>query len=204
LWLELVLLFVGIPMIYIVELANPPKITVLGIGLAYCIAILFIDKSFSFKSIFRFSGFGNGFRKSILLFIAFLFISATAVYLIPGLELFNFPKQEPSIWLLVMIFYPLFSVIPQSIIYRSFFFHRYRNLFGNEQILFFAAAAVFAYAHLIYGHWISVFFTFAGGILFNGIYLKTRSLPLSALMHALYGNWVFTVGLGDFFYVEVT
>ena len=28
-----------------------------------------------------------------------------------------------------MIFYPLVSVYPQEIIFRSFFFHRYRDLF---------------------------------------------------------------------------
>lgn len=202
--LELALLFVGIPMIYVFELANPPKIAVLAIGLGYCVSILIIDKSFKFGSLIETGNFGKNFLRTLPLFLSFTGLSVTSVYFLPGLELFDFPQQEPRIWVMVMIFYPLFSVIPQSIIYRSFFFHRYKSLFGNEMMLFIAAAAMFSYAHLIYGHWISVFFTFAGGLMFNKVYQKTGSLPLSALVHALYGNWIFTVGLGGYFYVEVT
>jgi uncharacterized protein len=42
--------------------------------------------------------------------------------------------------------------------------------------------------------------TFFGGILFAWRYVETGSLLTSSVEHALYGCWLFTVGLGVYFY----
>jgi len=40
----------------------------------------------------------------------------------------------------------------------------------------------------------------AGGWLFGGTYRRSRSLGLVCLEHALYGDLIFTVGLGQYFF----
>ncbi|BCB83640.1 hypothetical protein [Phytohabitans suffuscus] len=40
-------------------------------------------------------------------------------------QLFDLPREEPLIWALVAVFYPLLSVYPQELIYRAFLLHRY-------------------------------------------------------------------------------
>jgi len=42
--------------------------------------------------------------------------------------------------------------------------------------------------------------TLAGGLLFAFRYAQTGSLATSCFEHALYGCWLFTVGLGQNFY----
>jgi len=39
--------------------------------------------------------------------------------------------------------------------------------------------------------------TFIGGVLFAYTYQKTKSTALVAIEHAVYGNWLFTVGMGE-------
>ena len=39
-----------------------------------------------------------------------------------------------------------------------------------------------------------------GGVLFARTYLTSGSLAMAALEHALYGNFIFTIGLGEFFF----
>jgi len=62
-----------------------------------------------------------------------------------------------------------------------------------------ANAASFAFMHIIFHNPIAVIFTFVGGALFAWRYYQTRSLFVSSVEHALYGCWMFTVGLGQYF-----
>jgi membrane protease YdiL (CAAX protease family) len=105
--------------------------------------------------------------------------------------------------------YPLFSVYPQGLIYRAFFFHRYRPLVEacaplvRAWLLIVVSGATFALMHILFHNWIAVALTFPGGILFAVRYCNTRSLAVSSIEHALYGCFLFTIGLGQFFYVRV-
>jgi uncharacterized protein len=56
--------------------------------------------------------------------------------------------------------------------------------------------------HILFHNWIALALTFPGGILFALRYCNTRSLAVSSLEHALYGCFLFTIGLGQFFYVR--
>jgi hypothetical protein len=42
-----------------------------------------------------------------------------------------------------------------------------------------------------------LFLTFLGGVLFALTYNKTRSTLLVSIEHAIYGSWLFTVGMGN-------
>jgi hypothetical protein len=92
-------------------------------------------------------------------------------------------------------------VYPQGIIYRAFFEQRYAPLFGSRSAMMVPVAALaFAFSHIIFINGWSVILTFLGGWMFFQTYRRTNSLLLSAWEHALYGWWMFTVGLGSLFY----
>jgi len=99
-----------------------------------------------------------------------------------------------------MLLYPLLSVYPQELLYRAFFFHRYQPLFGSGWRMLLASAFAFGFAHVILGNWISVVLCLIGGLLFALTCQHSGSLLLTCLDHALFGNFIFTVGLGQFFY----
>jgi hypothetical protein len=123
-----------------------------------------------------------------------------------------FPRGNYELWLQVMMLYPAISVVTQEIIYRVFYFHRYAPLLENRPILeIILSAALFSFAHLmLFGirqdpiHWQSIAISFAGGLLFSYRYYTTKSFWAVALEHSLYGNLIYTVGLGLFFYTGVS
>jgi membrane protease YdiL (CAAX protease family) len=115
-------------------------------------------------------------------------------------QLFDLPREKPLIWGLVVVFYPLFSVYPQELIYRAFLLHRYAPLLRSGAWAAAASAAAFGFAHVIFANVLSVLLTLAGGWLFARRYQKTRSLLAASVEHALYGVLAFTVGFGDLFY----
>jgi hypothetical protein len=120
-------------------------------------------------------------------------------FVFPG-NFFDMPREKPLLWSLVMILYPLLSVYPQELIYRTFFFERYRQLFPTYWFAIVASAVVFGFVHIIYQNQLAVFFTLIGGFFFAETYAYTRSLRLVWLEHALYGCLIFTIGLGEFFH----
>jgi membrane protease YdiL (CAAX protease family) len=67
-----------------------------------------------------------------------------------------------------------------------------------------ASAVVFAFLHIVFRNWLAVALTFVGGLLFAASYAETGSLATSSFEHALYGCWLFTVGLGQYFYHGTT
>lgn len=127
------------------------------------------------------------------------FLVGVTLLVLPD-KLFRFPLEQPALWLAIMIYYPLLSVIPQEVIYRAYFFHRYRGLFGTEAVMVVASAAAFGWVHVMFGHWLSVVLAMLGGMLFAWTWTRTRSLWAVAFEHALYGCFAFTVGLRPFFY----
>jgi membrane protease YdiL (CAAX protease family) len=115
-------------------------------------------------------------------------------------KIFNLPHSKTGLWLIVMVIYPFFSALPQELIYRAFFFHRYRPIFPGEGQMALASVTAFAFMHIIFGNAIAPLLTIPGGYLFCRTYARTGSLPAAAIEHAAYGDIVFTVGLGVYFY----
>ncbi len=114
--------------------------------------------------------------------------------------LFSFVRTQPAFWLLVMVAYPLLSVIPQEIIFRSFFFARYKHLFTTPRLMILASGIAFGFAHILFHNWVAPLLCLLGGVMFARTYHQQRSLLLVSLEHALYGNFLFTLGLGRYFY----
>ncbi|WP_250000906.1 type II CAAX prenyl endopeptidase Rce1 family protein [Actinoplanes sp. M2I2] len=130
--------------------------------------------------------------------VSVLTVAAMAVF--DRDNLFVLPRENPGLWLLIIVFYPLVSVYPQELIYRAFLLHRYEPVFGTGKRAAAASAVAFGFAHLLFGNVIAVVATVAGGWLFARRYQKTGSLLVVSIEHALYGITIFTVGLGQYFY----
>ena len=126
--------------------------------------------------------------------------AAACVALITPGRLFDMPRQETALWLVVVVAYPLLSVYPQELLYRAFLLHRYAPLLGTGRGAAAAGAVVFAFAHLLFGNVLAVVATLLGGWLFARRYQRTGSLLVVSVEHALYGITIFAVGLGRFFY----
>jgi membrane protease YdiL (CAAX protease family) len=116
----------------------------------------------------------------------------------------EFPRNRPDTYWTIMLLYPLMSVPPQELVYRTFFFHRYGALFGHAWWAAIALnALLFGLGHIVVGTQLAIFGTMATGLLFALRYALTRSFWAVYLEHALWGALVFTVGLGRFFFTGV-
>lgn len=123
-----------------------------------------------------------------------------AVYFLVPQLLFSLIRRSPRLWALIFLLYPLLSVYPQELLYRAFFFHRYQPLFGRGWGMLAASALAFGFVHIIFRNWLAVGLCVIGGFLFSLTYQTSGSLLLACLDHAIFGNFLFTIGLGQFFY----
>jgi len=197
-WIEMAGVFLGIPLLLSADFVPRPKILALLAVCIACLVLLWRDKTFDHSR----SGL-NGFRNWRTLSIRFVIISSClALYmvLIEPENVLAILRSNPTLWALIMITYPVLSVVPQEIIYRAFFFHRYGSLFTNKSIGIVLNAALFAFAHILFRNWVAVIGSFIAGLLWATTYLGSKSLLVVTLEHALYGNFVFTLGMGYYFY----
>lgn len=124
-------------------------------------------------------------------------ISSTAyIYYFKNTSLFEMPLSNPILWLFILMVYSFFSVTLQEYMYRVFYFNRFEIFFKSKASFIIVNALVFSLAHSFLKNWLILIFTFVGGVLFALTYFKTRSILLVCVEHALYGFWLFTVGIG--------
>ncbi|MGA2250224.1 CPBP family intramembrane glutamic endopeptidase [Terracidiphilus sp.] len=197
---EFFVLFVALPLGYRFAPVRIPALPVLWVIAAYAWWRLVRDTHFDRARMWDIGALPG--RAGLIL--AIFAIVALAIWLgvrrfAPELE-WSFVRSNPGFWAIVMAAYPVLSVYPQGIIYRAFFFERYSAIFPSRWAMIVASAAAFAFMHLIFRNWLAVGLTFAGGLLFAWRYGETGSLATSSFEHALYGCWLFTVGLGQYFY----
>lgn len=115
-------------------------------------------------------------------------------------KMFSIAREKPTALLTVFIAYPILSALPQELIFCSFLFHRYKRFFPTQNTRIFVSALVFAYAHVLYINPVAPSLSFIAGLIFAHTYNKTRSLALVTIEHALYGNALFLIGLGWYFW----
>jgi membrane protease YdiL (CAAX protease family) len=127
-------------------------------------------------------------------------LMVAGVALVDPARLLDLPRQQPQLWVAIVVFYPLVSVYPQELLFRAFLLHRYAPVFGTGRAAAVASTVAFGFAHLLFGNIVAVLMTLVGGWLFARRYQRTASLLTVSIEHALYGITIFTVGLGDLFY----
>jgi hypothetical protein len=197
---EFLLLFVALPLAYRYSPVPVPALPLLWAVAGYALWRLLSDPQFNRAQLWN-AGQLPGRIGVILILFA---VVALALWLgvrrfAPHLE-WSFVRQHPAFWAVVMVAYPVLSVYPQGVLYRAFFFERYATLFPGKWAMIAASAAAFAFLHIIFRNSLAVALTFCGGLLFAARYAESSSLATSSFEHALYGCWLFTVGLGQYFY----
>jgi membrane protease YdiL (CAAX protease family) len=198
--LELLILFVALPLSYRFSPVRIPALPLLWGVAGYALWQLWIDRAFDRTKLWNAAALPGHLRAIFAIFgVVALLIWVGVRRFAPHLE-WSFVRQHPVFWAVVMAAYPVLSVYPQGVLYRAFFFERYGSLFPGKWAMIVASAAAFAFLHIIFRNPLAVALTFAGGLLFAARYAETGSLATSTFEHALYGCWLFTVGLGQYFY----
>ena len=129
---------------------------------------------------------------SILLFFFTLFIFPEKLFIIQ--------KNNEQLIYKIFLFYPLLSAFPQEFIFCTFFFNRYKNLFHTKREMIVMSALIFCLAHIYFINLVAPLLSLFGGFLFAYTYNKTKSLFITTIEHSLYGNTLFFIGLGWFFW----
>ena len=193
---ELISLFILIPVILTLNVHPILKIAPVLVGVIFCIYISLKQHLFSLKELLSIQP--NKIWKPIIIqFGLFLIFSTLLMYFFNYENLFIVVRKNWVIWLGITFFYSIFSVYPREFLYRTFFFKRYSILFKKSFILIFVNASVFSMAHLAFNNLLVLALTFIGGILFAFTYHRSKSLLLTSIEHALYGSWLFTLGMGE-------
>ncbi|MBT8393585.1 MAG: CPBP family intramembrane metalloprotease [Bacteroidia bacterium] len=136
-------------------------------------------------------------KVTLVKFLIIALLTTLYVWFTNRSDLFVVLRNKPVLWLIILFVYSLLSVYPQEILYRTFFFQRYRSLFKNEKLFILLNALVFSMGHLFFKNGLVLVLTFFGGLLFAMTYAKTKSTVLVSIEHAIYGSWLFTVGMGS-------
>lgn len=196
-WIEFLVLFGVIPTLFLLPLGRAVTASIVLGGLAYVVVV-----SVKAKVISRHAFGLNGFRAwfgVLARVVVFALVTTFAVWRLAPDELFTIVRRAPRLWITMSVVYCVFSVYPQGLLFRGFFFSRYDDLFPDSTALIVAGAVVFSYAHTLIAHPLVFVLTFFGGLLFGLTYRRSGSLLVVAIEHALYGLWLFTVGLGGIF-----
>ncbi len=193
--IEFFIIFILIPVSFAITYPIWIRVIIALLGFAYVFYILIRVEKFSLK-IKSNIDWKLFIKRTSLVFVLIILCTTLYVYLMDANKLFCVVLNKPIQWIVILFVYSLFSVWPQEIIYRTFFFARYEALFVNRKLFVFINAIVFSLAHIFFKNTLVMVLTFIGGLLFAYTYVKTRSTTLISIEHALYGNWLFTVGMG--------
>lgn len=211
---EFLALFLVQPLALFFLPARIPPIPLLWAWCLFCLVLLYRDPTFPRRQLWNTAPLRAQLPSILILFAIAAALTALAVIHYAPQTLFDMPRAHTTLWAGVIIFYPLLSVWPQGVIYRVFILHRYQSLLqiknGDSPArhptqtwpLTLLSAAAFSLMHIVFHNWIAVALTFPGGILFARRFQRTRSHPVSCVEHALYGCFLFTIGLGSYFYVR--
>jgi membrane protease YdiL (CAAX protease family) len=199
--LELLILFGGIPAAMKWGPLPRSPIPILVLGAALCGWVLWRDPSFDRARLWNAAGFQSQTWAVLLSPIASAPLLFALVWWLARDQTFLLPRQQPALWLLILIAYPLLSVYPQELLYRAFFFHRYAAILPTPAWRIAASAAAFSFGHVFFRvPLVAMPLTLIGGALFAYHYEVTGSLLAASIEHALYGDLIFTIGLGRYFF----
>lgn len=201
LWLEFVLLCVAVPGFIILGRHAQYMFGFLWAATLYACVVLYISHRQKISEWWRWSAVTWGNLKPILFrwVIASIGMGIFLYFYEPSL-MFNLIERNPGILPFLLVGYPVLSALPQELVFCTFFFARYAVLFITEQRLVLASAITFAYAHMLYINPVAPLLSFFGGMIFARTYARHHSLALVTIEHALYGNSLFIIGLGRYFY----
>jgi uncharacterized protein len=203
-WIELVVLYMATPLAlawgfdrFAYRRAMAP---LLWLASAVAVAVLLRDATFDRRVLFRFRL--DPYVQVVALRFCILAgpLLAMGRWLSPD-DFLQLPRRRPGLWLAFAALYPVLSAVPQGVLFRVYFEHRFGVLFESRPSLLVAGALVFSLGHVVFRNVPALLLTAAGGALFLDTYLHTQSMLLAAAEHGAYGVVAFTAGLGRFLYL---
>lgn len=201
LMMEFLILCIAVPSYIIVTKSAPFMFAFLWGAAGYAYFIMRICHPEELKDSFKLRKFKASLMPPMLIrWVIASILMIAFLYWYDPLQLFFLPKQSPEMVLILLCLYPIISALPQEFIFCSFFFRRYRPFFGTGYKMVLASAVIFAYAHILYLNPIAPALSLLGGLIFAETYRRTHSLALVTFEHGLYGNALFVIGLGWYFY----
>jgi membrane protease YdiL (CAAX protease family) len=199
--LEILLLFVGVPAaMRWGPLPRNPLPILIGAG-GLCAWLLLRDPNFDPSLLWNAAGLRAYLGQALLaMLVSVPLLWALMRWLVPD-EAFALVRRQPGLWVLILIAYPIVSVYPQELLYRAWLHHRLTPLVPGMAGRIVLSALAFAWGHVFFpAPRVAMLLTLAGGVLFAWHYEVSRSLLVPSLEHALFGDLLFTIGLGRYFY----
>ncbi|MCB0400403.1 MAG: CPBP family intramembrane metalloprotease [Winogradskyella sp.] len=193
---EFFIVFVLIPISFVLEFQLWVKLTMGLLGFVYVVYVLLKVENNKFK-IRQHINWTQFWQRTFIKLFAVAIITSVYMYVLDNKNLFIVIKSKPMLWVAILFIYSVFSVYPQELVYRTFFFQRYESLFRSNALFVLVNAALFSLAHIFFRNALVMILTFVGGILFALTFRKTKSTLLVSIEHAIYGCWLFTVGMGE-------
>lgn len=164
-----------------------------------------LDKDFDNTRLWGWHRFKDDFKRIITQFIyaasvllVITWVLAWYTDIMPVHRFLFLPREVPGLMLAITLLYPWVSAYPQEITHRAFFFHRYRSILGEGRLAFTLNVLTFSWLHITMWNWVALVMTLPAGVLFAYTYKRSNSALAAGFEHAIYGIWVFFVGLGYF------
>lgn len=193
---EFFIIFILIPISFTLDYSIWIKLVIGLLGFIYVVYILLKVENNKFK-IATYLDWKSFWKQTFFKLLVIAILTTLFVYFTDKESLYLVVLNKPLKWITILFVYSIFSVYPQELIYRTLYFQRYQALFKSQNLFVFVNAIVFSFAHLFFKNTLVLIITFFGGLLFASTYLKTKSTLLVSIEHAIYGSWLFTVGMGD-------
>ena len=199
LWAEFLAIYAAAPVAMSVLLPAGRVITTLTIVTAFAVLLLHRTEGFRWRSLME--GID---RVSPAIVVGFAAVTCLVSFAIMRAwnpeSLFSLPRERPYLMFAIALLYPVFSVLPQELVYRPLYFVRYGRLLPGGAPGLALNAALFSLGHLMYWSWVVAAMTFVGGLAFAWAYETRRSFPLAFALHWVAGVAIFTFGMGQYFY----
>ncbi|MCK8520734.1 CPBP family intramembrane metalloprotease [Aquimarina sp. D1M17] len=193
---ELFVLFILLPLSFLIEYPILLKMGITIIGFVYILILLKRKGLLKLRTPNKVY-WKTFWRETLIKLAIIMVITGLYVFTVAPEELFSVVLKRPGLWVFILFVYTFLSVWPQEIVYRTFFYDRYERFINNKWLFIFINAILFSLAHLFLRSFLVQVLTFLGGLLFAFTYKKTKSTTLVSIEHAIYGNWLFTVGMGE-------
>ncbi len=199
--IELFVLAIVIPTIIITQKLAPKMFSFLWGTTLYCIIVYLLTSPRDLNRVWNWPAVNWQTLRPIVLRWAAISVALLGfTWLLFPEKLFMLQRERPEILAIILFAYPILSALPQEFIFCTFFFKRYEIFFGADTRMLLASAIVFAYAHVLFINWVAPTLSLIAGLIFAHTYQTKQSLSLVTIEHALYGNTLFFIGLGWFFW----
>lgn len=192
---ELLILFILLPISFTIPYEVWIKLLIGFLGFLYVIYVLLKVENEKFKIAPNLNWI-HFWKETLLKFLIIACLTSIFVWFTNKHMWFEVVINKPIMWIIFLLVYCFFSVYPQELLFRTFYFKRYKNLFKNESLFLFVNAILFSLAHMFFKNSLVIILTFFGGLLFAFTFNNTKSTLLVSIEHAIYGSWLFTVGMG--------